>query len=257
MLESNTATQLPDMPVDDELQQIMGLLSGEPEKAEVTAEPEKVEPAGDEPPPEKEEATAEEQAEEAKLDYGMKVPITGSEPVTLGELKDAWQNRQTAMLEITDRENAVLRETEKAQTLLSYIDQLPPHIADAAKAQAATDYQREMQALVTILPEAKTTEGIRHIRDGLYALAEEYGLSKRDVDGVKHAVTIKMMHDFARLKQSIREAKQNVKPLRSDTPKAAQASINTNATQALIAKAKQSRNVSDEVAAIDALLRSA
>lgn len=242
--------------ITEELEQVMGLLS--PEKAEVPPEPEKAETEGDEPHPEKDEATEEEQAEHAKLDYGLKVPMTDGEPVTLGELKDAWQNRQSAMLELTNRENDVLRETEKAQMLLSYVEDLPPHIREAAKANAVADYQREMQLLVTIVPETKTPEGVNAMRTAIYGLAAEYGVPKRDIDQVKHAVTIKMMYDFARLKQSIRAAKENVKPLRSTEPKA-EAGINkpTSELQRLTAQAKQSRRPQDEAAAVAALLRSA
>jgi hypothetical protein len=251
-LNDNTQQEV----LSDELIEVMGLLA--PEKAEVPAEPEKAEPEGEEPPPEKEEATAEEQAEDAKLDYGMKVPMTDGEPVTLGELKDAYQSRQAAMLELTGRENDILRETEKAQMLLAYVADLPPHIRDAAKANAVADYQREMQLLVTIVPESKTPEGVNAMRTAIYGLAAEYGVPKRDIDQVKHAVTIKMMYDFARLKQSIRAAKDNVKPLRSADPKAAVGiSKPTSELQRLTAQAQRSRNPQDEAAAVAALLRSA
>jgi hypothetical protein len=66
-----------------------------------------------------------------------------------------------------------------------------------------------------------------------------------------------MMHDFARLKQSIRAAKDNVKPLRSAEPKpVAGITKPTSELQQLTAKAKQTRNVQDEANAVAALLRS-
>jgi small-conductance mechanosensitive channel len=235
-------------PSTDEIEQITSLLSGEePEKAPEAAEPEK-----------EEEAATEEAAEESALDYGMEVPMTNGEKVTLGKLKDAWQARDTAMLEMTERENSVLRETEKAVQLLQYVEQLPPELRAQAAKQADLDYQREMKTLATILPEATKPEGAAEIREGLYALADEYGLPRGSVDQIKSAVTIKMMWDFARLKASIKAAKANVKPLRADSPKAvAGVPASKSDLQAAIDKAKHSRNTQDEAKAIDALLRSA
>lgn len=244
-----------------ENEQIASLLAGEPEpnKAEIPAED--PETAGEPESPEKgqEEAPAtEEAAEESALDYGLEVPMTNGEKVTLGTLKDAWQARDAAMLELTERENSVLRETEKAVTLLQYVEQLPPELRAQAAKQADLDYQREMKTLATILPEATRPEGAAAVRESLYGLAEEYGLDRRSVDGIKSAVTIKMMYDFARLKASIKAAKANVKPLRSDTPRAVSAvPASKTELQAAIDKARQTRSSRDEADAVAALLRSA
>jgi hypothetical protein len=237
--------------VSSDEDQIIALLNGEPEKVEPVTEGVGV--------PEKEQDATKPATEPEKavdtLDYGLKVPITGGEPVTLGELKDAYQSKQAAMLELTERENGVLRKMDEATLLMSYVQDLPPHVAEAAKAQAVQDYQREMQTLVNILPEVKTPEGAQAMKSALYELAAEYGLKKHDVDQVKNAVTLKMMYDYARLKASVRQAKEAVKPLRSASPTPGKANISSDATQLAIEKAKRSGSAGDKDAAIALLLR--
>jgi len=241
----------------DELDAIAGLLTGQPEKAEPDA-PEKDTAEGvTADTPEKVEGSEPDAAEKHDIDYGLKVPITGGEPVTLGELKDLYQNQQTAKLELIERENEVLRQHEKTSMLLSYVDSLPEHVRAAAAQQAVADYQQQMAILTDLIPETRTPEGVKGMKDAIYSLAAEYGVARRDVDQIKHAVTIKMMHDFARLKQSIKAAKDNVKPLRSASPAGVKQSIvSQSETERLVAKAKQTRNSGDEATAVAALLRS-
>jgi hypothetical protein len=240
----------------DETEAVSSLLSGEPEKAKPEA-PEKDHAEGEEAAePEKEPAAADE-PEKDEVDYGMKVPITGGEPVTLGELKDLYQGRHAAQLELIERENGVLREMEKSAMLLQYVHDLPEHVREAASQQAVADYQREMQTLVSIVPELKTEEGSRAVKDAIYSLAAEYGVQRRDIDQIKHAVTVKMLYDFARLRGDIRAAKANVKPLRSTEPAGKRpSSSHQPEAQQLAARAKQTRNSGDELAAIESLLRS-
>ena len=248
MQDSNTP--IPSQTDLDETASIEALLSGEPEKAPETenseaAAPEKEQDGGDETP------------EKGGLDYGMQVPITGGEPVTLGELKDAYQNQQSAKLDLIERENAVVREREQANLLLSYIDQLPPHIVEAAKERAVTDYQQELAILHEAIPESRTPEGAKVMKESIYRLAEEYGVPKQAIDQIKNAVTVKMMYDFARLKESIKAAKANVKPLRSESTKATPGAIGTKSElQGKIDRARSTRSHADETSAVDALLRS-
>lgn len=257
MQDSNIQTQQPDMPVSEEIEAVMSLLSGEPEKAEtpapekdetpeeVTAEPEKAEDGNDAP-------------EKDAIDYGMQVPITGGEPVTLGELKDLYQNQQAAKLELIERENTMFRAVEQSSELLNYVAQLPPQVVQAAQANIANEHRKQAGILSEILPEVRTDAGVKAVRDALLELGAEYNLQPHDIDQIKNAVTIKMMHDFARLKAGIKAAKENVKPLRSTDPKpVAGVTKPTSELQQLSAKAKQTRNPQDEAAAVAALLRSA
>lgn len=207
--------------------------------------------------PEKDpEAVVPDAPEKEAIDYGMKVPMTGGDPVTLGELKDAYQAQAATRLDLQERENKVFQASEEARTLLSYIQDLPPHVLEAAKQDAARDFQRETAVLTDSIPELKTQAGAREVKDRLYSLAAEYGVPKHLVDGIKDATTIKMMHDYALLKQAVKNSRANIKPLRSDTAKAVRTtSTSTSETDAAIARAKQTRSQHDQITAIDKLLR--
>lgn len=254
MQDSNTQT--PSQSDLDEIAGVEALLSGEPEKAPEPVAQEAANPEAAAPEKEEGDGNA---PEKEQIDYELLVPITGGEPVKLGELKDAWQNQQSTKLELIERENAVVREREQANLLLSYIDQLPPHVVEAAKERAVVDFQRELAILHEAIPEARTPEGAKAMKESIYRLADEYGVPKQAIDQIKNAVTVKMMYDFARLKDSIKAAKANVKPLRSESangrpgvPASSKSDI-----QGKIDRAKQTRNSADETAAVDALLRSA
>jgi hypothetical protein len=250
---SELETQTPDIealinanPVD-ELQQISDLLEGkEPEKAQ------------DADTPEKEEVTSEqpEVAEKAELDYGLEVPMTDGTKVTLGELKDHFQNHSAALLDLSDRTNALAKDKAEVETFFQYLDQYPPEMLERAKAQAQKDYATQTELLRELLPESRTPAGQKEIKLAIYKLGEDYGLKREAIDGVRDAVTIQMMHDFAKLRASIREAKANVKPLRSASPNGTHAA-NQSDVQTLTAKAKQTRSGTDEARAVDALLRRA
>jgi hypothetical protein len=264
-LQDSTASQQPlDAPSQGELEQIAGLLFGEPEaQPEPSAE---TPPAEGEKPaaedtadgPEKDEPAAIDQPEKAEVDYGMLIPITGGEPVTLGELKDAWQNHQAAMLDVQDRENSVLRQTQDFEQLLSFLDQLPPAAIEVAKQRRKAMYAREMPKLAAAIPEFATAEGAREVVKVLAEAAKGYGITEAEIGMVMDSRYIKWMYDAARREKAIREARNNVKPLRSATPQAAQVATTHQSTlQRLTEKAKQTRSADDQTAAIDALIRSA
>ena len=228
----------------DEIEQISALLRGD------TGESPAVEAASPEKEPE-----AAQQPEKAAIDYELKVPIAGGDPVTLGALKDAYQAQATHKMDLIDRENKLMAASEQTKLLMSYIREMPPHVLEAAKMEAATDYQREMSTLQEFIPEMRTEHGARQVKSALYGLADEYGVPHRTVDSISDAVTIKMMHDYATLKQAVKEARMTVKPLRSDPPRAQRPSATTqSAADEAIARAKNGSQA-DKLRAIDQLLR--
>jgi hypothetical protein len=252
MQESTTSdSTLP--PDNDDLETIVGLISGEeaPKQAEKpTEDPETGETSADAPETEAEAAAP---AAEKAIDYSMEVPIANGEALTLGELKDFYQANAKSSAELIERENAILRQREEASMLLSYVADLPEHVRAAASQKMVADYKAEMALLVEIVPELKVPEKAVGVKQAIYDIAAEYGVPRREIDQIKNAVTVKMLYDFARLKAEIKAAKQNVKPLRAASPKAVSAVSQSN-TQALAARAKQSRNSADEAKAVAALL---
>ena len=141
--------------------------------------------------------------------------------------------------------------------LLSYVEELPPHIRERAIARAAASIEKESSMLYEAVPEARTAEGSAKMKESIYALTDEYGVSRALVARIVDHKTVKMLYDFARLKESVKSARANVKPIRSNDP-AATAKVkgsDTTDLSARIAKAKQTRNSVDEALAVDALLK--
>lgn len=254
MQDSNTTTPSPTAD-QDELSAVQGILEGNPETG---AEPVPPVAEQDAQPEEAPDADAPEIEGKPAIDYAAKVPMPNGDPISVGELKDYYQQQQQHKLDMIERENAVVREKDQASLLLSYVDNLPPEIAEAAKMRAVTDYRRELEILHASIPESTTPEGAAKMKSSLYALADSYGVPHRAIDQIRDATTIKMMYDYARLREGIREAKEKVKPLRAaDTPGQRAPRQQGNELQSKIDRAKTTRNSADELAAVDALLRSA
>ena len=214
--------------------------------------------APDEEAAEGESPAAEGEAESERIDYKLKIPMPdGADPVTLGELKDFYQKRSKTSLEQIEAENKTMQEREAAETLLRYVEDLPPEVRARAQNHAIRDYTKEMTLLQHAVPESKTPEGMAAMKKAILGLTDSYGVDPRAVERVMDHTTIKMLYDYARLRESVKAAKGLVKPLRSVTPQASgKAASNPNSElQSRIDRAKRTRNDLDEAAAVDALLR--
>ena len=263
MAELNTSTlPEPSEPVfsGDENQRVMDVLMGKdiPAEGEVKESADQPEMAQTADAPEKgEQEAVPQEAEKPAIDYSMKVPITGGEPVELGKLKDLWQDQQAERLKVIEQQNEVIRLREQADNILSYVRELPPQIAEQAKADAISSYKREMEKLQLAIPDIKTEAGMNALKGDLFKLADEYGAPHHEMAAVSKSWAVKMMHDYIKLKNSIKAAKEQVKPLRDEKPKAVQAKPgHQSELQQRIAQAKHTGNTSDEAVAVAALLRS-
>jgi hypothetical protein len=248
MPESNTTTQAaaatkpaaaPAKSQAQQLDEIAGLL-GAPEKAD---EQDGDQGGDDQGGGAATDENSEEGAAAEKLNYKLKVPMQDGDPVTLGELKDFYQARQTEKLALIERENTALKQREEVETLISHLDQMPPEILARARARAQATIQREGKLLAEAIPETATTEGMAKMRESIFSLTDHK--------------TVKVLYDFARLREGIKAAKANIKPLRSTNPNATgQASgAKTSEVDARVQRAKQTRNEVDQLAAVDALLK--
>lgn len=226
------------------LEQIEQLLR-QPETATDT-----VDPVGDDETTELETAPTPE-----KVDYSVEIPMADGSKVKLGELKDFYQQQQQHVLDQVERENAALLKQEQAELLLSYVRDLPPHVAQAAQQQAQADFQQGLTRLNDLIPETKTGDGMKRVRDSIHDLVKEYGQSTRWADRIQDPIAIKMLNDYARLKASIKEARANVKPLRAESPRPAGKVAPVSKLDKAIEAAKRSRNPDDQARAVEILLR--
>ena len=187
------------------------------------------------------------------VDYEQEVTMSDGSKLTLGALKDAYQNQQTQTLEIQERENAVMAQMAEMQELSQYT-QLPPDKVAMIR-QRQEQYMAEQHGLMlTAIPAFKDQAVFAEAKKGIEGLAAEYGIQDTVAKVTDHRV-VKLLHDFATLRQGIRAAKDNVKPLRSSDPKAhSKPAGKINAATAAAQLAAKTGSKGDQMAAIDALL---
>lgn len=250
MEESNTPTPTPEL---DPLEQVNQLLMGE-DRAEVRDD----QPEDAAQPEKEEEQQTTEEPEKAELDYGMKVPITGGDPVTLGELKDAWQQQHIRTQELIEREQGISKQVQHLEYLAQFFDDLPAPVMQERKQQALQYAAEQERLLHEAVPSTRTPDGAKEFLDRVASVAEQYGVERGRVHAGMDSAVLRMAYDYARLQEAVKAARANVKPLRADQPRAAQAATTKPSdVQRSIDRARQTGNKQDAADAIDKLLRSA
>ena len=237
-------------PVTDALEQVTDLLSGKPPEG-ATAE----ELDGD-VETEDEEAAAEEAEEEIPdgVDYAAEIPMSDGSKVTLGALKDAYQDSQKQLLDLQARENALMEKYSEVNELTQYT-QLPPEQQEKIKAQQQRYLEQQHELMLEAIPAFRDQAAFTTAKAGITALAAEYGITQLVGQVTDHRV-VKLLHDFATLRNGIRSAKDAVKPLRSKEPKAISRSAGKMDKAALAAQqAAKTGSKGDAIRAVSALLQ--
>jgi len=246
----------------DELQQIDELLAN-PEEAPV-AEAEQL-AAIDElldpsTTPEKEpaeDATADEvETPDHGIDYTLEVPRTDGTNLSLGALKDHYQDYAAKVDALTTRENGVMQQINEAQELLAMTRAVPAHLQEKIRQDQAHYLESQHNLMLQVMPDMGDAAVFNQVKADIFALAKEYGVT--DVVGqvADHRV-VKMLRDFAHLRQQLRTVKDNVKPIRNDEPKAKAASKsnhNADVNHAMAIAQKSGTNAA-QIAAISMLLK--
>jgi len=238
----------------DELEAVTDILEGKnPEKEPGNTAPEDGESQDQETENEEENELG---SEEGKLDYALEVPMTDGNKLTLGELKDHYQGYQAKLGELQARENEVMGKHSKAEEMMGYIQQhLPPQRLQQIAQEQQQYLEKEQGLLLDTIPEFKDAATFKQARGEISELMNEYGMSELLQTITDHRI-VKMLNDFAKLKGSVRKAKETVKPIRSKDPKGESKRYNGSAgeTKQLAERAKQTGSHGDQVAAIQKLL---
>jgi len=215
--------------------------------------PEKVEQGAGEIPADPE---AESIPEGGQVDYALEVPLASGEKVTLGKLKDAYQEQAQAILALSEREQAVDRKLDELRELADVLQALPPEKVEQ-KVHERREYARtQHQAMLEVIPAWQDPAKFEAGRKAIHDLAAGYGpVAQRLAGQVLDAPIVKMLHDFASLKAAVKAAGQ-IKPTRHPEPAAGRPTMTPQTqTAALIARAKQSKSEPDQQAAISAILK--
>jgi len=202
-----------------------------------------------------EESTEEESTETIPLDYTVKVPLASGEDITLGQMKDYYQDAKRSELQRIDATNEANKRLQEARELSQYYDVLPPHVKQQLQEQQQAHIRDEFTRLLEVIPAWSSAASFTAGKDAVYALADAYGL-KDDVSRVVDHRVIKLLHDFHTLRDSIKRAKESVQPIRSKTTpgKPHKQPSNQDKQDQLITRAKQSNSMSDKLSAIDSLI---
>lgn len=212
--------------------------------------------AGDDPDPAKGKKTGDVE----KVDYAMEIPLADGSTVTLGALKDAYQDTRDRELDLQERENKMIERAVEQDRVLKYFDQLPPQLRYRAAQDLDEHIRRESDGVLDLIPTWRH-EDARTVDHGLILeLAASYGMKAEVAAELKYPSDrriVKMLRDFSRLKASVKQARLQAKqdPAPSSKIKPNRTDVTQGNAQALADKAKQSRSRADEIAAVGALLK--
>ena len=256
-------------PTDDVLQDIGALISGsngEPVgKDTPETAPEAADPEGREAEHSAESEASEPETDEDEgvngIDYDMEleIPIAsgeGRETVTLGALKDYYQDREKHVVELQKRENDVMRQTDQIRELSQYI-QLSPEQQQRINAIQSQTLQAETAAMLDAIPEWRDQGAFIQGREAISDLARDYDL-ERELPMISNHKVIKLLHDYASLRARVTGARENTKPrskqaARKGRDGGAKASKTTKRDEYI--RRQVSAGEDRAVAEVDALLR--
>jgi hypothetical protein len=234
---------------------IEALLSGESvEKPDPTAD-EVEDPAPDDQADDA--ADGEKPAEKPAIDYSMEIeiPLGGNQgKITLGELKDFYQNQAQREIEATATESKTLAHLDEIREIATMLQALPPEMVQRATEQRQQSIEVERKALVNAIPAFATEQGFAAGREQILKLATEYGL-QNDIGSITNHKAIKLIHDFAVLKAKV-QAAGTLAEKKVELPKAQLRAVEAKKsdTESLIAKAKASGNQALREQAISKLI---
>ncbi len=190
----------------------------------------------------------------------------GLEPTTLGALKDQFQNYsklevKTEAFETsrTEFENNMIRSRGELAEIVSLLPE--GSITDALVQQATRQYAEtrtmELEALVKIKPEWADPTAYALAQSEILETASEYGFKRSDLNAVIDHRLIKLLHDFHTMRKRFSEANAGAKRV-LDTSRQKRAKTTRGAPDKglkdMLKQAKESPNVADKVAAVNALL---
>lgn len=187
-----------------------------------------------------------------QIDYSKEVPMPNGEKITIGELKDVWQQQAKLALDISERENGMKDQIKQLNQLAEWVGAIPEEVVNQTVYQRNLDLQNEHAKLLQIVPEWNDRNTYELGRQEIFNLAKEYDILDIVGDITDHRA-IKLLNDFAKIKKSLKTAVSTIK--KADIPKGKpNTQTRASTTDKLIQRAKGSNNSDLELSAINALL---
>lgn len=239
----------PEMPDSPETEQpAEAAQEVQPEPDEVAETPEDTEP--------EQEAPA--------IDYDLEVPMPdGGESQTIGQLKDFFQQHQEWQQERDDwadtrtsQENELLVARQQIVELSQLMGEVKPEVIQALAAQQQARIEQQRNLMMQSIPDWQDQEKMKADRARIVETAAEYGVTAQDIGLVNDHRFVKMLKDFADMKQ--RQARgQAALDKAAKPPKGQKVSgkVKEKPRTAQLVERAKAGNRDDQMAAISALIK--
>lgn len=199
--------------------------------------------------------------------YDLEVTTGDGETVSLGELKDAWQDRAAAERETAQRSDAIdERETalsRDAQRLGQMVQELartvgPQRLGQVAQLQEQHAQQvraQERELMLHVLPELRDAARLDAFREELVEGLGAYGFTARDLDISDHRL-VWFARDALRAMRKLKELRAAPDPVPSKPPKARRprGRGDDGGAKAAAVRRAQGGNEADKLRGVSALL---
>jgi hypothetical protein len=271
--ELEPAPDAPELPaVVDDLSRINELIAGDsPEPAQdageadlaAAAEPPLEPETGDDEP---EPAAADDEPEPAAaIDYDALIPMPdGAEPISIGALKDHYQNitdftaeRETWESTRMEQDNQLIAAKQELYTLGEMMGTVRPEVVAHIRQQRAASQETEKGKLLEVFPQWADPAVKKADSPALVSTLLQYGYSEADFAGIADHRHIKILSDLSKLQARDKAGREKAAAVKVDLPKG-QKSVQRKQSKAQAHRSKMERAKSgteaDKNAAIGSLI---
>jgi len=197
--------------------------------------------------------------------YEVAIPLgDGREPVTLGQLKDNYQDAERLADERTalDDERSALsveamRTRDEISRIASYLPDVPPELMQAVQEQHREHLTQEYNALLNAVPEWKDKAQHLADREAMISHLQGYGFRPTDLDNVLDHRLLKYVRDNMQRDQRIAKAKESavLHKTAPKNPKPASKAKQQSAALARLHKAAKAGNKQAQVSLVENLIK--
>lgn len=123
----------------------------------------------------------------------MKVPVANGREVTLGELKDAYQDREALVGEVVERREALdnqraenIKERQIIDQLLPHVAEVPPEVQEQVKQNYETALARETASLHAAMPHLKDSNNFEAFKTDFVEYMGGFGFKAPELTIADH-----------------------------------------------------------------------
>jgi len=167
------------------------------------------EQVGDDLEDEPEEVEEPEAEPEPELDYDQEIEVPmayGMEKMTIGQLKDIAQDQHLEAQRIIKQQNELNLERAKLRDISSAFGITTPEAEAAVERYRQDQLPRETERMMQAIPEWEDNAVLTRDTGLMVDLAKEYGVSAEEIGGIYDHRHIRILRDYAILKQKLEGA---------------------------------------------------